>query len=293
MKTNKNNLWKSSVLLLALSAAIFSSCDQNEDAVSPAMNEEEIAPTIEPTVWNDQNENVVLSKMKALSGELYSLSTMDKPRNSSNTSMEEFSVPPPYYGANTGSVYINRNFTGQSSPMATLNFGNRAPEHTTQWIALQLMDYIRVTDVGSGAPNNVGKGYVRFNLSGIGQSVTLKYTVNAPSAGGFRTVTITPSSSASFLQNLVAPSPIVLGLGGGTPQLTIHANEFGWLWLRIEQDGLIKVDQHYRFNYSSTLDSRNGGSITMSGYNRIGTFIPYSVFAAEQAFSGYCGWFKE
>lgn len=294
MKTNKTNFLRLSGSLFILSAAIFSSCVQEEDMVNPANDENRVVSAIGAEVGEampNRSSDDVLEEMKTLSDELFRVSTGKKPVQNSYAAIEEFSVPPPYYASNSGSVY--KNWNGYSSTYNNLSFGNRAPEHTTQWISMDLGDMFRITDVGANAPSNVGTGSVRYYLSGVGQSITLNYRVNPPSGGNPRSVTVTASSSANFLRNNVVPSPILLGYGGGPIKLTVHANEFGWLWLRIEHNGLIKYDQHYRFNYSSALDSRNGGSVAISGYDRVGYFIPYSVFSAHHSYSGYCGWFKE
>ncbi|ELR73688.1 hypothetical protein C900_02092 [Fulvivirga imtechensis AK7] len=296
MKTNKNKFLGHSGWLFILSVAIFSSCAQEEDLMSTDHQGDEVVSIIESNIeesGQSQDPDELLAKMKALSDELYLVSTGKKSSGNTDASIQEFSVPPPYYSSNEGSVYKNWNYSGNTSTTSSLNFGNRAPEHTTQWVSVNLSDMIRVTDVGANAPNNVGHGRVTYRLSGVGQSVTLHYQINPPSNGNPRSVTVTASSSASFLRNNVAPSPILIGYGGGPIQLTIHANEFGWLWLRLEKDGLVKFDQHYLFDYSPTLDSRNGGSVQLSGYDRIGYYIPYTVFSAYHSYSGYCGWFKE
>ena len=248
---------------------------------------------------DEKQEGEVLTEMLSMVAKLHEQSTGKKLQSnpSEETMVINGSLPvsPPYYASNVGDVYINRNFvTGQSDRNDNLSFGNRAPHHTTQWVSLNLTDIIGVRDVGVGASNNVGSGRISFYLKGVNQRVNLNYRVNAPSSGSpFRSITVTPSSpTANFLRNNIVPSTILIANGIGPIQLTIHANEFGWLWLKIEQGGIIKYDQHYRFNYSSNFDNKNGGSISISGYNPMGLpFIPYTFFWAQQNYSGYCGWF--
>lgn len=236
-----------------------------------------------------QNEEL-LKEMQLLSDELYRVALEDKgeydPDISKNTS-RSFSAPPPYFSSNFGSVFLNVN--GQSDTSNSLNFGNRAAEHTTQWISLTLTDFINVTDVGAGAQNNVITGRVTYDLSGINQRVFLNYRINPPGNNGLRTLRITPGSSANFLQHNIAPATID---ASGPIKLTIHANEFGWLWLRIIQNGVEKFNAHYRFNYSTSNDNRNGGRVSISGFNAVGLpNIPYTVSSEQHSYTGYCGWF--
>jgi len=242
-----------------------------------------------------KDDQGLLEEMKRLSNELYEIGLKQDGfilQKVIDGRTQEFDVPPPYFSSNSGSVYINRNFTGQNDFNNNLNFGNRATEHTTQWISLNLTDLINVTDVGSGAPNNVVNGTLKYDLFGVGQNVSLRYRINPPGSNGLRTITITPNSSASFLRHVVSPSTITFN--GQPLELTIHANEFGWLWLRIIQGGLEKVSTLYRFNYSTSNNNRNGGRVSINGFNAIGLpFPPYTVSSVQHFYSGHCGWFME
>jgi len=288
----RKNLTRYAKPLILVCVILLSSCTEDESIENSI--QEEVSETVKIATQSSGEDDIpsaIVAEMKSLSDELYKVSTGKEPKHNNEKTNAA------YYSSNSGSIYKKLNFTNRNHLRDNLYFGDRIAEHTTQWVALELTDVIGIRDVGVGAENNTGRGRVRFYLSGIGESVTLNYKVNPGPTGSFsRTVTLTPSSSASFLRNNIAPSPINIKLTDHEKpiKLTIHANEFGWLWLRIEWDGLIKYDQHYRFNYSQNLDSRNGGSISMSGYDMVnGPFIPYTVFFAHQSYKGYCGWFKE
>jgi hypothetical protein len=287
MKTNKINFVRCLGLLFIVGAMILSSCVKEEEIATS--REISTIKTGVGEALQGRKGDEVLKEMKALSDALHKINTGTDTKQSSNAAIGEFSVPPPYYAGNSGTVSKNRNFNEQF--ISGLSFGNRAPEHNTQWIAMDLSDMITWTDAGSGASNHIGRGSVTYSLYGVGQSVTLDYQINPPAAHGVRTITVTPSSSAKLIRNDVVPSPILLG--GGPIKMIIHASEFGYLWLRLEHNGLIRYDQLYSFNYSSNLDNVNGGAVLISGYNLAGgPSIPYSFFSAEHRYIGYCGWFK-
>jgi len=59
----------------------------------------------------------------------------------------------------------------------------------------------------------------------------------------------TPSvPNATFLRDNIPPKTI--DWSKGDIKLSIHTNEFGWLWLRIKQGSQTLYDRHYRFTYS-------------------------------------------
>ena len=179
--------------------------------------------------------------------------------NQNLASLNKSADTPPVHKSNNG--LVNKSLFSPSDTdnfIENLSFGTRAEGHTTQWIDVTIDDRLLVIDALNfdSSIRNSGAGRVAFSLNGIAQTVNLDYKITIGTPTGRRFL-ITPSvTNATFLRDNVPPKTI--DITKGNIKLTIHANEFGWLWLRIKQGSQTLYSRNYRFTYSSSNNSQNG-----------------------------------
>lgn len=163
-----------------------------------------------------------------------------------------------------------------------LNFGTRTG--TTQWIAFNLNNSYLYAYPDQYSNNRPGK--LLFTLSGVGQTVTLNFSINPYTLAAV----ITPSTTAS-LHSRVHPNTSFTF--SSDMSLVIHSNTNGWLWLEVKKANTVVFSSLYRYNYNSSLDARNGGNIRALDFGSVGVGPrpPYSLAGITTSYSGHCGWF--
>ncbi|MGY3794236.1 hypothetical protein [Aquimarina sp. 433] len=171
----------------------------------------------------------------------------------------------------------------------TLDFSSRTVAHTTQWVDLTISTTVNIESLDRSERNSniVATGRSDIRLDGVGQGLSLLYRKQ----GIFGKTKVTPFTSARFHSNVVSSQNIYAE--DGPMQLTVHANEFGWMWIRIKQNNIEKHSALYRFtppfNPNSTF---SGGSIRLSRFAISGG--SNNEFAiASSSYNGYAGWFEE
>lgn len=184
---------------------------------------------------------------------------------------------------NSGSISVGYPSTPYSN-YHSLNHGARTG--LTQWTTLTI--YSSQLSVAQDAYTNNRSGQLLFNLNGVGQAAILNFSINPVTLSA----TITPSAGyfASLHSRQIPNTSFPMS---SFMEVTVHSNTNGWLWIQVKSAGTTVFSSLYRYNYSSHLDSRNGGIIQAAGFGQslVGPLPPYSPAGINTNYSGYCGWF--
>ncbi|MBW1297683.1 hypothetical protein [Aquimarina litoralis] len=247
-------------ILAILCTSVFISCDQNETTEDLQLLE----PDAEINLLDQISEDIMITTKGIMDSE-----------NSQSKNFRGFEF-------NSGTLFGN----GQRK---TLDFANRTVAHTTQWVDLTISTTVNIESLDRSERNSnvTASGRSDIRLDGIGQGLSLLYRKE----GVFGRTKVTPFTSARFHSNIVPSQNIYAE--DGPMQLTVHANEFGWMWIRVKQNNVEKHSALYRFTPPSNPNSTfSGGSISLSRFAVTGG-INNSFAIATSSYNGYAGWFEE